>query len=255
MKKHIGYTSELFVMRDDRIYKYTNDSARISFMKEQMNHLKLIASKDSIIAPRNIEWHEEPGRWGYLMEYIDNAERIEDYHLPQVFELINVCANLQSDKEIPSFTTYINYLKDVINKNTDVFEKDELDLLQKYYDTLKKYTQDFDLFKSTSHGDFTMENILVSGDRLVLIDPIYKEGMWSSWLQDIAKFYQNIYFNDMKKTFEFSQLVPKNEYPEIFRLIHLLMIANYIRMFPYIKKNFIVYYQRYAEFQILLKFL
>lgn len=252
MQKHIGYTSELFRIDGDSIYKYTNDSARISFMKEQMNHLLLIGLKDPLAVPKNIEWHEEPGKWGYVMEYIKDAERIEDKHLPDVYELIRMCSQLGLTTSIPSFTTFIDYLKVVINNNHELYHPQDLPALQKYYDELKENVNEFDTHKSSSHGDFTMENILVSDNRLILIDTIYKEGMWSSWLQDVAKFYQNIYFSDVKKTLEFSQLVEQNENHTIFKLIHYLMIANYIRMFPYIKKKPEIFTQRYSEFQILL---
>ena len=251
MQKHIGYTSEQFAITEDRIYKYTNDPARISFLNEQMNHLKLIGLRNPLVVPQNIKWEETENAWGYSMEYIHNAERITDKNLPEVFNLITLCSRLGDKNDIPSFNTYIDYLKGVITKNSELFQNNDYKLLNKYESTLISCIAEFDNYKSTSHGDFTMENILVSGDRLVIIDPIYKDGMWSSWLQDIAKFYQNIYFSDIQKTLKFSQLVP-DESNSVFKLVHLLMIANYIRMFPYIKVKPLIYNQRYSEFQILL---
>ena len=100
-----------------------------------------------------------------------------------------------------------------------------------------------------------MENILVQDDRIIMIDPIHKPNQWSSWLQDIAKFYQNIYFSDVPKTLLFTEkidLIAAGKAIPLYKMIHMLMITNYIRMFPYIKDKPEIFRERYNEFKILI---
>lgn len=258
MSKHIGYTSEKFDISNGRIYKYTNDPNRIDFLKTQMNHLNRIGQKHSDTVPSNIRWEQSPDtqEWGYSMEYINNAERLNDSHLTKAVILIDQCSNLYPVTDIPNFRTYVSYLTSVIDKNRDLYDSvDYRYLVDRYIVDLLKKEKYFAKETSSCHGDFTMENILVTGNRLVMIDPIYKSDQWSSWLQDVAKFYQNIYFSDVPKTLLFTEkinLIAAGKSVPIFNMIHLLMIANYIRMFPYIKDRPVILNKRYDEFKTLI---
>lgn len=259
MENHIGYTSEKFNINADnnRIYKYTNDPNRIEFLKTQMNYLKKIGEKYPDTVPSNIEWEDIIHAWGYSMEYIKDANRINDSHLKNVIILIEHCSRILPKDKIPDFITFYEYIKFVLSKNVDLYEPGDYDYLASVFLTeLSKLTDYFNEEKSSCHGDFTMENILVSGERIILIDPIYKSDQWSSWLQDIAKFYQNIYFSDVPKTLLFTEkidLIAAGKGIPLYKMIHLLMITNYIRMFPYIKDKPEIYEKRYNEFKILIK--
>jgi len=258
MSKHIGYTSEKFRIDNGRIYKYTNDPNRVDFLKTQMNHLSLIGQKHPDAVPSNIKWEQNshPEEWGYSMEYIDNAERLNDSHLTKVVILIDHCSNLYPKTDIPNFYTYVSYLASVIEKSRDLYDfVDYKYLIEEYISNLLKMDHYFAEETSSCHGDFTMENILVTGNRLVMIDPIHKSDQWSSWLQDVAKFYQNVYFSDVPKTLLFTEkinLIAAGKTVPVFNMIHLLMIANYIRMFPYIKDKPVILAKRYAEFKTLI---
>jgi hypothetical protein len=257
MKQHIGYTSEKFTVNIDetRIFKYTNDFNRIEFLKTQMNHLKRIGEKYPSTVPSDIEWEEMNNAWGYSMEYIKDANRINDSNLKDVIILIDHCSKIYPTESIPDFITFHNYIKEVITKNIDLYETEDVAYLTEFLINFQRLTPHFNDEKSSCHGDFTMENILVQGNRIILIDPIQKTNQWSSWLQDIAKFYQNIYFSDVPKTLLFTEkidLIAAGKAIPLYSMIHMLMITNYIRMFPYIKDKPLIFKERYNEFKILI---
>ena len=235
--KHVGYTSEKFTVNIDktRIYKYTNDYSRIEFLKTQMNHLKQIGEKYPDTVPSNIEWEEMNNAWGYSMEYIEDANRINDSHLKDVIILIDHCSRIQYPGFIPNFMTFHSYIKNVITKNSDIFDTVDLEyLMHDFLVDFERLTNHYNDERSSCHGDFTMENILVQGDRIVLIDPIHKPDQWSSWLQDIAKFFQNIYFSDVPKTLLFTEkidLIAAGKAIPLYKMIHMLMITNYMQQF------------------------
>jgi len=259
MKQHIGYTSEKFTINIDetRIYKYTNDHTRIDFLKTQMSHLKKIGEKYPDTVPSNIQWEDMSTAWGYSMEYIKDANRINDSHLKNVIILIEHCSRILPQSDIPGFATFHNYVTRVIVKNRNLFGKDDYTYLTENFLTdFERLEPYFNDERSSCHGDFTMENILVKDERIILIDPIYKYDQWSSWLQDIAKFYQNIYFSDVPKTLLFTEkidLIAAGKSIPLYKMIHMLMITNYIRMFPYIKDKPEIFVERYKEFKILIK--
>jgi hypothetical protein len=256
--KHIGYTSEQFRIDKGKIYKYTNDPNRIDFLRSQMNHLQQIGEKYPDSVPAKIQWEQNSHaeEWGYSMEYISDAERINESHLTKVIILIEHCSNLYPQRTVPYFGTFIDYLHSVVQKNSHLFFENDFRYLEKeYFPTLERMQDYFNEERSSCHGDFTMENILVDGTRLVMIDPIHKPGMWSSWLQDVAKFYQNIYFSDVPKTLYFTEkidLIAAGKTTPIYKMIYLLMISNYIRMFPYIADKPEIFEKRYLEFQTLI---
>jgi len=255
MINHIGYTSEKFRITDNTIYKYSEDPERKDFLLSQMNHLLSISRVLPENVPGNIQWLESETEWGYQMEYIQDATRLTNYHLDKVVNCLSACSRINAATFIPDFNTFYNYIVTVIQKNKKVYQAPEYKiLLDSYLKELEKNEEFFNQEKSSSHGDFTIENMLVSGDRIILIDCIKKDNLWTSWILDAAKFYQNIYFRDTTMTFTFSQKLLNANLANyrINRLIFLLMITNYIRMFPYIKDKKEIFKERYEEFQILI---
>ena len=254
--KHIGYTSEQFKITSDEIYKFTTDDSRIDFLKTQMDHLVAIGKKYPAVVPNDISWVRKGDESGYTMEYISDAQRINDSHLKDVIILIDHCSRIYQKDSIPEFETFYNYVKGVISNNAELFDDEDLKYLSAdFLVNFQRLAPHFNDERSSCHGDFTMENILVQDDRIIMIDPIHKPDQWSSWLQDIAKFYQNIYFSDVPKTLLFTEkidLIAAGKAIPLYRMIHMLMITNYIRMFPYIKDKPAIFSERYKEFKILI---
>lgn len=259
MNKHIGYTSEQFDVSEGRIFKYTVDPNRIEFLKTQMNHLQSIGEKYPGSVPADIRWEDRPidGKYGYSMEYIEDAQRLSDSHLSKVIILIDHCSNLWPQTQTPLFCTFVAYIQSVIDKGgINIYDEADMFFFEReYIPSLERMANYFNEERGSCHGDFTMENILVSDTRLVMIDPIRKTEMWSSWLQDVAKFYQNIYFYDVPKTLLFTEkidFIAAGKTTPVYKMVYLLMISNYIRMFPYIKNDKALFDKRYAEFKTLI---
>ena len=49
--------------------------------------------------------------------------------------------------------------------------------------------------RSFSHGDLTLENIIVKGGELYFIDPNYELNLYSSWVMDVGKLYQSCMYD------------------------------------------------------------
>jgi len=255
-----GYTAEQFERCDDDIFKYTTDYSRVDFLLEQYNHLKRISEVLPENTPNRLRWEIKNNpfnHYGYFMEYIEDAKPVEEKHMPQVIQCIERISEIESDVEIPEFNTYIKYVKHVFLENSHLYEFQEFSILiEKYISLLEDNELFYNMHTSICHGDFTVDNLLVnSADKVIMIDCIYKPNMWSSWLMDIAKFYQNIYFDNVNLSITFTQHIEKLYKGKLpySRLILGLMIANYVRMFPYIKNRPHLFMKRYNEFKILLR--
>lgn len=254
-----GYTSEKFTRyTEEDIFKYTDDYSRVPFLQEQFLHLQKISEVLPDNTPQRLKWQSVPNiHYGYFMEYINDATYVGKNNLHQVIHCIERISEMSTDKDILEFETYREYLRNVIFYNSELYESiDKEHLWEKFLPALEDLDFCFNIHTSPCHGDFTVDNLLVNTKgNVIMIDCIYKSNMWSSWLMDVAKFYQNIYFDNTPLAISFSQEIQKMykgkfEYE---RMIHLLMIGNYLRMFPYIKNRPHLFHKRYQEFKLLLQ--
>lgn len=99
------------------------------------------------------------------------------------------------------------------------------------------------------HGDLSVENIIQTDNGMFLIDPIYKENQWSSYLLDISKMMHS--YRKYNRMFEYEVFLNgwvKEGLDEY--ILRLLEITQWIRVIKYIPDSELK--QEYSEKTITL---
>jgi capsule biosynthesis phosphatase len=141
---------------------------------------------------------------------------------------------------------YRDYIERCKNRIPDSEARNEINkFLDKYM--LKEYENTPYTF---GHGDASFENIMSDkyGKEVYFIDPIQEEGLYSSWVIDLAKYYASLALKSIPledRVIE-RNLVKNHLYKNInIRTIQVHAIAHLCRMYPYADK--------YWQHEILLK--
>lgn len=149
-------------------------------------------------------------------------------------------------------------------KNIDFF---------KFFQMLDNYAPKMNACTSNCHGDFTLENVLMTSSGPKVIDCNFLFGNWNSWLLDVSKVFQSAHF-DYEETFaattrselddkgtltieyegskdEFFNAFIQDYSEEHLELAAILEVTHYIRMLPYKLKiseeDFIKAYYRLCQ--------
>lgn len=233
--KNKGFSKEDFKFFENSILKYTQNFNRFDFVKKQYDWLKLsqkIIPENSFSYLKLIKFNDI---CGYFMEFIKDEEPKNENDVLSILTAVKQLKNYDyMFEKISYFFTYINYIDKVINDNKDYFENFNI---EKYIYLLSKYIKIADKNISFAHGDLTTDNIVKSKNKLILIDPNFRTDIWSSYLLDIAKLYQETFFtkHELQKQIEKNAKEIFNLNKDELMLINLLHISHYIRMIPYLK--------------------
>jgi hypothetical protein len=100
---------------------------------------------------------------------------------------------------------------------------------------LERHTDYFNKFSTFMHGDLSLENIIDTERGLYLIDPIYSENNWSSFLLDISKMLHS--YRKYNRMFEYEVFLGtwlRNKDLNLdIRMLKLLEITQNIRVLKY----------------------
>ena len=138
--------------------------------------------------------------------------------------------SLYRTKEL--FYKYIERMANhcVINQNSDG-TNDFVEIVSLIHeDNVVKYCDKHSTFM---HGDLSVENIIQTDKGMFLIDPIYKEDQWSSYLLDISKMMHS--YRKYNRMFEYEVFLNGwlreglDEY-----ILRLLEVSQWIRVLKYI---------------------
>lgn len=235
-----GYSHEKFKTSNTHVFKYTENPERFGFVIRQYEWLKDAQS----FFPENsfdyLELIKDKNICGYVMNNIKTEELTID-DAPKIINIIDKFTNIKHSEiciySMNNFKTYSEYVKKVIIKNLDEFTFLDLELYDKL---LNKYCDFADKQKSYCHGDFTIDNMLKdkNNNKIILIDPNKRDDLWSSYLLDIAKLYQETFSKRLDLYEEIEKLVKKefNFSEDEMNFIDLLHVSHYIRMIPYTRK-------------------
>ena len=153
------------------------------------------------------------------MEYIEhNGE-------PNVFEAVEI---LKKMKKIPAinapFETYQHRIADHLKINTMLndYEKESIMMI------LKKWEDAFNSESSFSHGDFSIDNLLNHDGEIYLIDPIYIDGLYSSWVLDAGKLLHSLKRYDKKEEYD----VVFNSLDKL-KILKIAELTQWIRVWKY----------------------
>lgn len=170
-----------------------------------------------------------------IMEYIDGELLSNVVNSNHLRKIMSICKQFKLIEGTYQFNidNYISYMKKCYNDDllVELISKE----LKKYRDILKNNA-------SFSHGDLSLNNIIVKDNQLYMIDPGFKED-YSSYLLDLAKIRLSLsgfdkMFNYIDKDLTylrdyFDELLKKEK---LFDVVRILEITRWIRILPFIQK-------------------
>lgn len=200
-----GHSGARIERRDNRVYKTASNSL------EAANWY--VIAKDHFDVPNVFSLIGET----ICMEYIKPTDN------PEFSKCINIIDSFKLIKRlnIPDFDTYVNRIFDHLN----LFPY-SIDGLES---SLKLISKPMNELKTFCHGDFTVDNILNSDNTHYLIDPIYINTLFSSWLLDASKYALSLKLNNQDENY--NKLY--KHYEQYTNAIKLLELTQWIRIRTY----------------------
>jgi len=157
------------------------------------------------------------------LEYLhDSGRRFKIDELNEVINKFSMC------KTYTPFETYIERIKNHCDVN---------DMFHEIVPILERHKDYFNRYCTFMHGDLSLENIIDTDNGLFLIDPIYNENSWSSFLLDISKMMHS--YRKYNRMFEYEVFlntwVRNKDLNLDIRMLKLLEITQFIRVIKYCK--------------------
>jgi len=199
-----------------------DESSQLVYKFAQLSNLSAFSQlKDQYVwmkfhnkyTPQIISDGFESGNYFYAMKFVDGESLNTCITEKNIEKLISVVDLIKSEQHFinpaKSFEIYINRLKSHISNlrqytqfnlmmSNDYFLVDGIKIKNidfiKYFELLQKNIPYFNDNSSVCHGDFTLENIFLKNDEILLIDSNYILGGWNSFLLDLSKLYQSLHF-------------------------------------------------------------
>lgn len=204
-----GWSGARVEKRGDRIFKTHHDSldaARWYNMAAPLVNVPIVHSM--IGQTLSLEYLEDNGAF-FKMDEVNAA--IDKFSMYKI--------------DVP-FEQYIERMKKHVEANNDFHDIEQL---------LRQADAQLVLVGKGSfmHGDLSLENLIQTDKGLYFIDPIYKEGQWSSYLLDISKMLHS--YRKYNRMFEYEVFLNtwirrgENEY-----ILRLLEVTQWIRVVKYI---------------------
>jgi len=206
-----GWSGAKVEKRGNRIYKTHHDSisaAKWYKMAEPIVNVPIVYS----VIDKTI-----------CLEYLkSNGHNFKIDDINNDIEKFSLYKNLPDNK----FEKYIHRMKNHCEDNNNFY--DILNLI-----TDDKVVKECNNKISFMHGDLSLENVIQTDKGMFLIDPIYKEDQWSSYLLDISKMLHS--FRKYNRMFEYEVFlntwIKKGESAY---LLELLELTQWIRVIKYI---------------------
>jgi len=187
------------------------------------------------------------------MEYIRGSSFHEFIQKENISNVKNIF------EKVLHFVETNNDLNENIQQNV-LAKIDNLQLGRKY-DCYKDYCIDFEwekINKSYCHGDLTFENLIISGEKIFLID--FLDSFVDTKIMDYAKIFQELYcfwsYRELDKNFNIEyiildQMIDLDEFKKQASL--KLLTLNLLRILPYANENitqFVDYQLQYVTEKI-----
>lgn len=119
----------------------------------------------------------------YLMEFIEGHEATREASLFAIKLMVETCEVFSKHRQRTSgdWGAYLHRLEDHVKQGDSRVMREALKLVERS----KPLPSTF------CHGDLTLENVLVSGCGIILIDPNFKPGLFQSYFLDLGKILQS----------------------------------------------------------------
>ena len=210
-----GWSGAHVEKRGERIFKTHNDSIDAAQWYNMAAPLVNVPIVHSMIGQTlSLEYLEDNGAYFKMDDINDAIDKFSLYKIKEPFY-----------KYIERVGAHVagNMNEEGTNDFVDV-----MGLLHK--DDVVKYCNKYGSFM---HGDLSLENVIQTDKGLYFIDPIYKEGQWSSYLLDISKMLHS--YRKYNRMFEYEVFLNTwvkrglDEY-----ILRLLEVTQWIRVVKYI---------------------
>lgn len=198
-----GWSGASVELRNNKVFKTHKDSLSVSKWYKIAKHFFNVPKVYSLIGNT------------LCMEFINNND---DFNLDEIITIIDKFSNIKVDSF--SFDSYIKRIENHCDFNLKFYEVLPL---------LKLIEYDCNNLKSFCHGDFSIDNILVNDKKHFLIDPIYDENCYSSFLLDISKLMCSFRKNMMSIEYDYL----KSKFKHLESILDILEITQWIRIYKY----------------------
>lgn len=201
---HGGLSGAQIERRGDKVYKTHSNSLEVAqWYKEAGDIVK------------SVKVHSVVGNT-LCIDFIESTDQ------PKIEQIEHIIFKFSKVPAFVPFSTYITRVNEHLNLHNADYSKDVRELMY-------LYTEFYNENKSFSHGDMSLDNMIVNNDVLYLIDPNHPTGLYSSYLLDISKVMHSAKrFNKMHVYDYFA-----NAYAFNIREIKLLEATHWIRMIKY----------------------
>jgi capsule biosynthesis phosphatase len=204
-----GWSGAKVEKRGDRIFKTHPDSLDVAKWYNMASPLVNVPIVHSMIGDT------------LSLEYLqDNGHRFK------IDEVNDAIKKFSLYRTYTNFHTYIERMEKHCEANNDFWDIVPL---------LKEEEEYFNKFNTFMHGDLSIENIIQTDKGMFLIDPIYKQDSWSSYLLDISKMMHS--YRKYNRMFEYEVFLngwlkmPGHGIDEY--AIRLLEVTQWIRVIRY----------------------
>lgn len=194
----------------DKMY---NQRLEMQCQKQKNVHIGLFCS-----AKVYQQYYDKNNLFTFEMQYISGmtlAEYMRTIHLNEIKDIADLLLAL-----IPKRMAYDKSAARIFNqKINDLKQSISVDctVICDAFMILQDYSWDY-IVPSPCHGDLTLENMIVSTNRIVLID--YLDSFYDSWLIDFAKIFQDI---EIHWHYRFEEKLENNLKIRLFSLRELLL--------------------------------
>ncbi|MBR1544810.1 MAG: phosphotransferase [Alphaproteobacteria bacterium] len=247
---HSGCELSLFSSEDGKIFVRKKSSSfeynlrlKKQFIKQNKYNL------DMAKTPKIYGYGMDDNLFFFDMEYVSGITFSEYINTIKITELIDYIKILFSSLPIncsqKNFNVNKIFEKKIFSLSSNIKSKNQI--IKQALDFLE-FNDWTNVVQSPSHGDLTLENIMISNDnKLYLID--FLDTFFSSWLIDLAKIFQDIetkwaFRNTPSDTNRDLRLLIAKEtlcemilcLPDgrnILRQIYKILLLNLLRIIPY----------------------
>ncbi len=245
-----------------KIYLFSNEKGKLFIRKKSSSVEYNLRLKKQFIKQKkyNLKIAKTPEIFGcgiednlfyFDMEYIPCITFSEYIGYIKIIDLIRyiklLFLNLPIDESIKNFSANKIFKQKIDKLSTAIRHKNII--LKQAFELLENNDWN-NVLQSDSHGDLTLENIIIStNNEIYLID--FLDTFFSSWMIDVAKIFQDIEtkwaFRNMNKDINrdirlliaketLSEMILSLSNGKIFLLqIYKILLLNLIRIIPYTK--------------------
>lgn len=142
-----------------------------------------------------------------------------------IFDVISIINRM---KCIPTtanpFSTYIKRVEDHL-KGIPIDKMKKRFIIK----MMKTFEGDFNVYSSFSHGDFSIDNLIAKDNKVFMIDPIYIDDLYSSWILDVGKLLHSLRRYNMMDEYK----IISRTYEDYLSHLRVAELSQWIRIYKY----------------------